>query len=173
VQFHQGWCYIVRTLEIEDRSCRCIDDGLQTTELVVRQVGQHCVVVVQPTKQQWHNQWFAGGQWHAPTYCPQLLQQNTTPLFSVPVCVWINRHQCIYPSHELLTQDLPGEVQHEAGCTVTDFDNVQWHTKVAPSCWCWAATDLIVASRGNIIQTDWHIRLQRSKNKFKRWVATS
>jgi len=31
VQFHQGWRYVVRPPEIEDRSCRRIDDGLQTT----------------------------------------------------------------------------------------------------------------------------------------------
>jgi len=48
-------------------------------------------------------------------------QQNTTPLFSVHVCVRINLHRCRYPGHELLTQDRPDEVQHEAGCTVADF----------------------------------------------------
>jgi len=49
VQFHPGWCYAVRPPQIEDRSCRRIDDGLQTTELVVRQAGQRRVSVVQPT----------------------------------------------------------------------------------------------------------------------------
>jgi len=52
VQFHQGWRYVVRPPEIEDRSCRRIDDGLQTTELVVRQAGQRRIAVVQPTKHQ-------------------------------------------------------------------------------------------------------------------------
>jgi len=52
VQFHQGWRYVVRPLEIEDRFCRRIDDGLQTTELVVRQARQRRIAVVQPTKHQ-------------------------------------------------------------------------------------------------------------------------
>jgi len=52
VQFHQGWRYVVRPPQIEDRSCRRIDDGLQTTELVVRQAGQRRIAVVQPTKHQ-------------------------------------------------------------------------------------------------------------------------
>jgi len=52
VQFHQGWRYVVRPPLIEDRSCRHIHDGLQTTELVVRQAGQRRVAVVQPTKHQ-------------------------------------------------------------------------------------------------------------------------
>jgi len=70
-------------------------------------------------------------------------QQNTTPLFSVPLRVRINRHR--HPNHELLTQDWPGKVHHEAVCTLADF--VQWHTKSIPSCWCWAATDLIACRR--------------------------
>jgi len=94
---------------------------------IARQAGQRRVAVVQPTKHQWHDQWFVGGQRQAPTHCPQL----STPLFSVPVCVRINRHQCRYPDRELLTQDWPGEVQHEAVCTVADFDDVQWHTKAS------------------------------------------
>jgi len=52
LQFHQGWRYVVRPPEIEDRPCRRIDDGLQTTELVVRQTGQRRIAVVQPTKHQ-------------------------------------------------------------------------------------------------------------------------
>jgi len=52
VQFHQGWRYVVRPPEIEDRSYRHIDDGLQTTELVVRQAGQSRVAIVPPTKHQ-------------------------------------------------------------------------------------------------------------------------
>jgi len=78
VQFHQGWRNVVRPPEIEDRSCRRIDEGLQTTELVVRQAGQCRVALVQPTKHQWHDQWFVGGQRQAPTYCPQLSQSSKT-----------------------------------------------------------------------------------------------
>jgi len=52
VQFHQGWRHVVRPPEIEDQSCRRIDDGLQTTELVIRQAGQRRIAVVQPTKHQ-------------------------------------------------------------------------------------------------------------------------
>jgi len=52
VQFHQGWRYVVRPPEIEDRSSHRIDDGLQTTELVVRQAEQRRIAVVQPTKHQ-------------------------------------------------------------------------------------------------------------------------
>jgi len=50
VQFHQGWRYVVRPPDIEDRSCRRIDDGLQTTKLVVRQAGQRRIAVVQPNR---------------------------------------------------------------------------------------------------------------------------
>jgi len=52
VQFHQGWRYVVRQPQIEDRSCPRIDDGLQTTEVLVRQAGQRRITVVQPTKHQ-------------------------------------------------------------------------------------------------------------------------
>jgi len=52
VQFHQGWRYVVRPPEIEDRSCRRIDDGLETTELVVWQAGRRRVALVQLTKHQ-------------------------------------------------------------------------------------------------------------------------
>jgi len=51
VPVHQNWRCVVRPPEIEDRSCRRIDDGLQT-ELVVRQAGQRRIAVVQPTKHQ-------------------------------------------------------------------------------------------------------------------------
>jgi len=44
-----------------------IVDRLQTMELVVRQAGLRRVAVVQPTKHQWHDQWFVGGQRQAPT----------------------------------------------------------------------------------------------------------
>jgi len=46
-QFHQGWRYVVRPPELDDRSCRRFDDGLQTTKLVVRQAGQRRIAVVQ------------------------------------------------------------------------------------------------------------------------------
>jgi len=76
--FHQGWHYVVRPPEIEDRSCRRIDDGLRTMELVVRQAGQRPIAVVQPTKHQWDDQQFVGGQRQALTYCPQLSQSSKT-----------------------------------------------------------------------------------------------
>jgi len=52
VQFHQGWRYVVQQPEIDGRSCRRIDGGLQTTKLVVRQAGQRRVAVVQSTEHQ-------------------------------------------------------------------------------------------------------------------------